>query len=189
MQPLLAHSLLHHAPISYDVTFPPSTRTVFDSNTRLPASTRSLAQPATEPPTRTKVLLKSDKLPWIIPVTASSPLPGRTGLYISPSQSRSRSPSRSARPVSTQDVLMALHIFLHAPVTAGEWASLGHGSKKQRKITMAYEERCVKIGGGWEGGIRRIDWLCGRTKFVGIEIDRSNYRSGDVVGRLSFRKA
>jgi hypothetical protein len=189
MHPLIAHSLLHHAPISYDVTFPPSSRTVLDRNTRLPVSPHSLTQPATDPPTTSRVLLKSDKLPWTIPVIASSPYPSESGFYISPSKSRSRSPSRSARPVSTQDVLMALHISLHAPVTPDEWAALGHGSKKQRKVTRAYEERCVKTGGGWEGGVRRIDWLCGKSRFVGVEIDRLGDHSGDVVGRLVFSRA
>lgn len=84
---------------------------------------------------------------------------------------------------------MALHLSLHSPITPSEWASLGHGSKKQRKVTRAYEERCVKMGGGWEGGVRRIDWLGGKTRFVGIEIERSSDGGVDVVGKLVWAKA
>lgn len=40
----------------------------------------------------------------------------------------------------------------------------------QRQISHAYEQRCVKLGGGWETGVRRIDWLDGRTRLVGIEM-------------------
>jgi hypothetical protein len=85
-------------------------------------------------------------------------------------------------------MLVALHVFLHVPITPHEWASLGHGSRKQKKITRSYEERCVKMGGGWEGGVKRIDWLRGKTRFMGVEVDSIGER-GEVIGRMVFGKA
>ncbi|KAJ6566198.1 hypothetical protein B0H19DRAFT_940217 [Mycena capillaripes] len=35
---------------------------------------------------------------------------------------------------------------------------------------MSSRQRCIKVGGGWEAGVRRIDWLHGRTRLVGIEM-------------------
>ena len=41
------------------------------------------------------------------------------------------------------------------------------------------------MGGGWEGGVRRVDWLGSKTHFVGVEIDKSN-EAGENVGKLVF---
>jgi hypothetical protein len=56
----------------------------------------------------------------------------------------------------------------------------------QRKVADAYERRCTRMGGGWEGGVRRIDWLGRKTRLVGIEVERTV--EGGSVGRLVFRK-
>jgi len=40
------------------------------------------------------------------------------------------------------------------------------------------------MGGGWEGGVRRIDWLGEKTNLVGVEVDKSAGRS---VGKLVFK--
>jgi hypothetical protein len=76
--------------------------------------------------------------------------------------------------------------MLMVSVTGKEWCSLGHGSRLQRKVAKAYEERCTKLRGGWDGGVRRIDWLCGKTRLVGIEVENSV--AGGVVAKLIFKK-
>lgn len=88
--------------------------------------------------------------------------------------------------ITNLDVLYAIHTTLLTPITPEEWEELGHGSKAQLKVTKAYEERCVRMGGGWEGGVRRVDWLGGKTRLVGVEVDKSE---GKGVGKLVFGKA
>jgi hypothetical protein len=93
---------------------------------------------------------------------------------------RARPPSVA---VSVMDVLRALHSALHAPVTRGEYDELQPGSPRERKVVKAYEERCVRLGAGgggedgrgggadlWSQGVKRIDWLKGRTRFVGLRV-------------------
>jgi hypothetical protein len=38
------------------------------------------------------------------------------------------------------------------------------------------------MGGGWEGGVRRVDWLHGKTQMVGVEMDKNR----SAVGKLVF---
>lgn len=85
------------------------------------------------------------------------------------------------------DVLYAVHTTLMIPVTPEEWEALGQGSRAQQKVTRAYERRCTRMGGGWEGGVRRVDWLGEKTQLVGVEVDRSGGGSG--TGKLVFAKA
>lgn len=85
------------------------------------------------------------------------------------------------------DVLYAVHTMLQTPIIPEEWESLGHGSRAQQKVTKAYEKRCTRMGGGWEGGVRRIDWLGDKTQLVGIEVDKS--AGGGGSGKLVFAKA
>lgn len=181
MHPLFAHSLLHHAPIQYDVGRAPSARTVLDCTTHSPVPAHTLAQPATDPPTAApdQVVLRSHKFPWTIVVKASSPS--------SSNKKIKRSNSRSSVPgtvITNLDVLYAIHTTLLARVTPEEWEALGNGSKAQRKVTRAYEKRC-SVMGDWEGGVRRVDWLGGKTHLIGVEVDRS---SGGGVGKLVFAR-
>ena len=81
-------------------------------------------------------------------------------------------------------MLYAVHSTLMTPVTPEEWHSLGEGSRAQRHVAEAYKERCTRMGGGWEGGVRRVDWLGTKTHLVGVEIDKSN--EGENVGKLVF---
>ena len=41
------------------------------------------------------------------------------------------------------------------------------------------------MGGGWEGGVRRVDWLGSKTHLIGVEIDKST-EGGENVGKLVF---
>lgn len=182
MHPLLATTRLHSAPISYDVLYTPSTRTVIDRTTQMAVPTHTLSQPATEPPTPTsaRIVLRSDKFPWPVVVGPSASKSGPR-FYLGSSDKSNRSA------ITNLDLLYALHTTLLTRVTPQEWESLGHGSRAQRKVTEAYEKRCQRMGGGWEGGVRRIDWLHGKTKLVGVEIEK--YGQGHGMGKLVFGRA
>ncbi|KAF8267143.1 hypothetical protein EI94DRAFT_1731310, partial [Lactarius quietus] len=150
MHPVLSYTRLHHAPISYDIAFTPSARTVVDRTIHAPVPALTLAQPATEPPipASSRLVLRSPKLPWTVAVGPIA--------------------------LTNLDVLYAVHTTLMTRVTPEEWAALGEGSKAQRRVAEAYKQRCTRMGGGWEGGIRRVDWLGSKTHLVGVEIDKSN---------------
>lgn len=180
MHPLLAYSRLHHAPIFYDITYTPSSRTVLDRHTHNPVPTHTLSQPATDPPTLNQLVLKSDKFPW--PIVAASSMTKSTGarFYLGGSS------RKAGTPVTNLDVLYAVHSTLSSRITQEEWEALGHGSRAQRKITRAYEKRCIKMGGGWDGGVRRIDFLGEKTRLVGVEVDKSASNGG--AGKLVFSK-
>lgn len=177
MHPLLAATRLHSAPISYDILFTPSTRTVLDRTTHLAIPPHTLSQPATEPPRSSSIVLRSHKFPWTVLVKPSQ---GSSRFYIGSGKSTSSV-------ITNLDILYALHSTLMTRITPQEWESLGHGSRAQRKVTRAYEKRCTRMGGGWEGGVRRVDWLGEKTRLVGVEVDRHAPNGG--MGKLVFGKA
>lgn len=129
----------------------------------------------------TTFVLKSRNFPW--EVVASSLRTGKTKLSPSSLVGEANTP-----PVTNLDVLHAVHITLAGRVTPQEWMALGHQSHAQMEISRAYERRCVRMGGGWDEGVRRIDYLRGKTYLVGVELEKS--AGGEsVVGRLVFAKA
>jgi hypothetical protein len=91
---------------------------------------------------------------------------------------------KTAAALTNLDVLYAVHTTLMTRVTHEEWHSLGEGSLEQRHISEAYRKRCTRMG-GWEGGVRRLDWLGSETHLVGVKIDKGN-EAGKHVGRLVF---
>ncbi|KAJ7466443.1 hypothetical protein FB451DRAFT_1137957 [Mycena latifolia] len=165
MHPLFEYTHLDHAPISCDIAYPPSPRSVLDRRTRTPIPDDTLDEPATEPARYTQLVLKCDLFPWEVVVR-----PGTGSPRPSPSSPSKRYPFTRRHPITNRDVLFALYNALAERATADEWASLGARSRAQRRISHAYEQRCVKLGGGWEAGVRRIDWLDGRTRLVGIAL-------------------
>lgn len=190
MHPLLAYTRLHHAPISYDISFTPSARTVLDRTIHSPVPAHTLAQPATEPPTpaSARLVLRSHKFPWLVvvgPVGSSASSSPSSNFYLGSGSGKS---SRSNACLTNLDVLYAVHTTLMTRVTPEEWEHLGYGSKAQRKVAAAYEKRCQRMGGGWEGGVRRLDWLGSKTRFVGVEVDKGAVAGGSV-GKLVFGKA
>ncbi|SJL12007.1 uncharacterized protein ARMOST_15423 [Armillaria ostoyae] len=159
MHPLLASSRHHPAPIWYDVIFTPSSKSVVDRKTRTPIPAHTLSQPATDPAKPDKLVLRSNKLPWPVVVHADGKI------------------------ITNLDLLCAVHRTLSTRVTHREWEALGHGTHAQLKAARAYETRCKKLGGGWDGGVRRIDWLGEKTFLIGVEVDKST-----GVGKLVFGK-
>jgi hypothetical protein len=182
MHPVLSHTRLHHAPIYYDVAFTPSARTVVDRTQHSPFPAVTLAQPATEPPipASSRLVLRSPKLPWVVAV---GPIGSPPSFFIGKDGEKRKTKSSAA--LTNLDVLYAVHSTLMTCVTPEEWHSLGEGSRAQRRVAEAYKERCTRMGGGWEGGVRRVDWLGSKTHLVGVEIDKSN-EAGENIGKLVF---
>ncbi|KIL59118.1 hypothetical protein M378DRAFT_180970 [Amanita muscaria Koide BX008] len=193
MHPLLAYSRLHRPPICFDVTYAPSSCAVLDRSTLNPVPPHTLTQPATEPPTYSRLVLRCDKLPWPVVVNSQTesyqapPANGRKFYIGSSSSSSSHSRRNSSAAITNLDILFALHSTLSVRVTSTEWEALGKGSRAQRKVTRAYEKRCQKMGGGWEGGVRRLDYLGQKKILVGIELDKTSNDNGGT-GKLVFGK-
>ncbi len=177
MHPLLAASRFHDAPIAYDVTFPPSSLSVVDRHTRSAVPTHTLAQPATDPPTFTELVMWCDKFPWHVVVLPSS----KVGKFY---LGNALTIPTEAQPISNMDLIYALHSTLAVRVTHEEWKALGDGSSAQHRVTRAYERRCSKTGGGWDEGVRRIDWLGHKVQLIGIEVDRNAPAGG--IAKLIF---
>ncbi|KAJ3765008.1 hypothetical protein EV361DRAFT_876245 [Lentinula raphanica] len=188
MHPLLAASQFSRAPICYDVSRPPSPQTIVDRSTRSAIPTHTLNQPATEPPTLSRLVLRSHKFPWPIVVDAGCSSQKKTvpKFYLGGSSPTSSHHHSSSHFVSCADVLHAIHVTLAHPATPEEWDALGSGSHAQRKISRAYDRRCRSLGSGWDGGIRRVDWLGDKSRLVGVEVDRD---SASSVGSLVFGRS
>lgn len=98
-----------------------------------------------------------------------------------------RHPSKSGgNTVTILDVLHAIHTTLMIRVTQEEWDALGKQSRAQRKVAAAYERRCTRMGGGWENGVRRIDWLGQKTIMAGVDVENVAAHGGE--GKLVFAK-
>ncbi|KAH8824562.1 hypothetical protein DL96DRAFT_1467994 [Flagelloscypha sp. PMI_526] len=186
MHPVLAYTKQSQAPISYDVTYPPSSHTVVDRNTRASVPKHTLQESATDPITVSTLVLTSDKLPWPVVVRSrrgsSSSSKSSAKFYIGERTTPS-DPTSSSTYVTNNDVLRSLHDNLYTRVTQEEWDALGSGSLKQKRVWKTYEARCQNAGGGHPAGVRRIDYLGEKTRLVGIEVDRSS-----EGGRLVFAR-
>ncbi|KAK0203293.1 hypothetical protein DFS33DRAFT_1263604, partial [Desarmillaria ectypa] len=79
-----------------------------------------------------------------------------------------------------------IYCALWIQVKREEWDALGHGTHARLKAVRAYETRCTKLGGDWDGSIRRIDWVCEKTCLVGVEVDNSGSEHGVV--KVMFKK-
>lgn len=145
--------------LGFDLAFPPSHLITPDSpsisSDRSSVSSHSVqsidlalfSEPAIYPPTPS-IILQTEALPWSITVTAGSTF------------------------VTLYDILQALHSSLRLQVTKTEWASFSRGS--QDVIFTSFLERVDGFSGRIKRekqlgkGVRRLDFLVGRTKFFGI---------------------
>ncbi|KAI3606141.1 hypothetical protein WG66_003940 [Moniliophthora roreri] len=190
MHPLLAASHRSRAPISYDVMFAPSSRTIVDRSTRTSVPSHTLQQPATDPPTAGRLVLRSDKFPWSVIVQAGISSASVSSQFQTPRSAAKfyleGANSSSKGTVSNLDLIHAIHTTLYTRMTKEEWDALGAGSRAQRKVTKAYETRCRATGGGWDQGVKRIDWLGGKTRLIGVEVDKAVSDTG--VAKLVFGK-
>ncbi|KAG6896077.1 hypothetical protein C0992_010451 [Termitomyces sp. T32_za158] len=179
--------------LAYDVSSPPCPSSLTITRT-LPCTTETsacskmtlgphminttLSEPATVPPTTSQLVLTSPMFPWEV---------------VASSARKNTSPNASSvsiamvRHMTNLDVLHAIHQTLAARVLPEEWASLS-GSEKKR-VLKAYERRCIQADGGWDEGVRRVDYLCGKTLLVGIEFVKGKEKDGvepSVKGKMVF---
>ncbi|THU97565.1 hypothetical protein K435DRAFT_777991 [Dendrothele bispora CBS 962.96] len=197
MHPLLASNAHTHAPISYDVIFPPSRETVVDRTTLSSVPSHLLKEPATEPSTIDRLLLKSEWLPdeWGVLATPG----GRSSMIDSPHSTNKKffigefgpvGADSSSTGITNFDVLYAVYVTLQQKITREEWDELGrsdHGPRGQRHAVKAYERRCRLLGGGWDEGVKRVDWLGERTKLSGVVADKNENPLGKA--NLVFSRA
>ncbi|KAF9783810.1 hypothetical protein BJ322DRAFT_881242 [Thelephora terrestris] len=146
--------------LCFDLAFPPSYLLVSESpsfgsgrSSTSSGSTGSvsnlllLSEPAICSAFSTIILL-TEALPWSVTVTARSTF------------------------VTLFDVLQSLHSSLRRQVTKAEWASLPRAS--QEVIAASFHKRVggfsdrVKRDKQSKKGVRRLDFLVGRTRFFGI---------------------
>ncbi|KAJ6473382.1 hypothetical protein C8R47DRAFT_1076674 [Mycena vitilis] len=179
MHPLFEYTHLDHAPVSCDVLYPPSSRSILDRSTRESIPYETLDEPATEPAVYSQLVLKCELFPWevIVHPNAAGTAPAKSARF----------PFTRRRPVTNLDVLFALYDALSERLTEDEWVRLGNKSRAQRRISHAYEQRCITLGGGWDAGVRRIDWLDGHTRLVGIEMVPSKHGVAPDVAMLVFK--
>ncbi|KAG6849236.1 hypothetical protein H0H93_010252 [Arthromyces matolae] len=187
--------------LSYDIASPPSlysvaiTRTTpldksSNGNSVRPSRTTlgprmittTLAEPATVPPTMSQLILTSSKFPWEVVATSA-----RKGSVSTCSPNASSESIALARHITNLDVLHSIHLTLAARVLPEEWAALSSAQKK--RVLKAYEQRCVRTEGGWDEGVRRLDYLCGSTVLVGIEfpgVDERGDEDKPARGKMVF---
>ncbi|CAK5284587.1 unnamed protein product [Mycena citricolor] len=156
--------LFHHAPLSYDIAFPPSKQTILRRGARDPIPIEVLDEPATEPPMYTELVLHCAHFPWDIVVHPHTAIEAPASRRCGPRMP----PRRRKTPITNLDIVCAVHDALSGRASGDEWGRLS--TKVQRRISRSYEARCVQTGGGWDAGVRKIDWLEGRTRLVGIEM-------------------
>jgi hypothetical protein len=114
-------------------------------------SPRALLEPASEPPLAF-IHISSQHLPWSCKVHASN------GRY-----------------VTVSDVLESLYRSLRVNITQSEFQTM-LPDKERRRATRAYEDRYRRYRGkAYEdekrGGMKRVDFLMGRTRFGGLSLD------------------
>ena len=144
--PVRAHPLLDTSAVTYDLMDHPSTITTHNNYS---LSTRTLHEQATTPPL-SFLTISSIHLPWTIKVYASN------GSY-----------------VTIEDVFDSIYRTLRTNITSAEF-NMFSTQNDQRRATRAYEQRYRRLRNNKayenekRGGMKRVDFLMGHTKFLGI---------------------
>ncbi|KAL0573015.1 hypothetical protein V5O48_008942 [Marasmius crinis-equi] len=145
MQSIRAHNLLGYSrqpALNFDVRLSISHLTSRYSS----LSTLLLAEPAVTPAV-SSLVLTTHRLPWSITIYPSN------GYY-----------------VTVRDVLDAIYHALRKNVSHSEY----HSQRDQVRINEAYQRRYGRIRDYYasreekKGGVKRVDFLCGRTRFTGL---------------------
>uniref|UniRef100_A0A8H7Y8Z0 DUF6699 domain-containing protein n=1 Tax=Psilocybe cubensis TaxID=181762 RepID=A0A8H7Y8Z0_PSICU len=143
------HPYLEPNAVSWDIVDHPSTM----SRHHHPVSSRALCEAATSHPLASMKITCS-YLPWTIKVHASN------GSYI-----------------TLEDVFDAIYRSLRTNISQSEFNSLPSESD-QRRATRAYEQRYRRMRSSRHyeeekrGGMKRVDFLMGRSRFLGISAGR-----------------
>ncbi|KAF8896301.1 hypothetical protein BD779DRAFT_1796716 [Infundibulicybe gibba] len=145
MHPVLEYNPAGRPRLTFDVSLPPQHIT-FAPHPRAPPV--SPADPAHYPPTQRLVLA----LPRWLPKEWAHALNCPAG-------------------VTLGVVLAGVHALLRTPVCAAEFA--GFARAAQEGAAEAFRARAARAGGAGhgrelEGGVRRVDFLGARTRFVGL---------------------
>ncbi|KAI5115749.1 hypothetical protein M0805_002343 [Coniferiporia weirii] len=163
-----------HAPSHLNILAPPSSSLLASLTRRrtvpTPVPAHTLALPATRPFVP-ELHLALPTLPGVPPGWAV--------------RAMSMGDTESARTALTNlDVLHAVYAALRTPASRREWDALGAGSTAQKRVAEAYKRRCETLGSQreWDAGVRRVDFLCGRTVLWGVEC------RADGVCELVFAK-
>lgn len=142
-----------------------------------PVQAHTLALPATRP--------FVPELTLAFPAMPGVPADWSVRAVSRSSATSSNDPSAAARTALTNlDVIHAVYSTLRAPVSRREWEALGGGSSAQKRVAEAYKSRCEELRDPreWDAGVRRSDFLCGRTVFWGVDC------RADGVCELVFSK-
>ena len=140
------HPMLDKSAVTYDLSEHPCTiiRNYSFSN-------RTFREPATTPP-RPFLTITSRHLPWTIKVYSSN------GVY-----------------VTVEDVFDSIYRTLRTNITGTEFNLLSKQDDQRRATTRAYEKRYRQLRANTtayeaekRGGMKRVDFLMGRTKFLGL---------------------
>ncbi|KAH6908451.1 hypothetical protein BKA70DRAFT_1279764 [Coprinopsis sp. MPI-PUGE-AT-0042] len=135
-----------HPPIHYNLLDPPTSASRHQRS--LPH--HSLSEPATNPPL-SSLTIKSENLPWHLRIVPSS--------------------SRVAY-VTVQDVIDQLYGTLRSNIGQSDYDRMGSAERKM--AIRAYEDRYRRFRERREyeyekaGGMKRIDMLMSRTRFIGL---------------------
>ena len=113
-------------------------------------------------PTVSFLSITTPHLPWKIRLAAQALSPFPSASY-----------HHAPLPYFTvQDVLNGIHMSLRKYVTLEEYESLAQDREYRAEVMAAYRRRRRQETGGKPGaqeGMRRVDWLAGRTVFEGLE--------------------
>jgi hypothetical protein len=141
-------------------------------------SAEEMREPATHP-SLTRLRIICDLIPnWPIDLEFRQPSPAPYSPY-SPNQFAYQQPPPPP-PISLGDILVAIHQAMHRRITQVDFDKLRR--QDSRAITQAYYMRCGMSEYEKAQGVKRIDFLLGRTKMVGLV--RSAVENGREVMRL-----
>ncbi|KAF9255130.1 hypothetical protein L218DRAFT_366393 [Marasmius fiardii PR-910] len=142
---LLAYSGSHHPLLNFDVTLPISAMTA-----RYHPLPSSLLSESALSPAVPSLVLTTHHLPWSITIYPSN-----------------------LNYVTVRDVLEGIYRVLRKNVSHNEYGWIT-SHKEQSRVNEAYERRYSRIRDysasreEKQGGVRRVDFLRGRTRFMGI---------------------
>ncbi|KAF8972634.1 hypothetical protein BDZ97DRAFT_847973 [Flammula alnicola] len=145
LNPIISHHPNRSISLIYDLRVNPTTGydLRFQSSKRSPNAV-DLYQLATSPPT-SRLLIWHNKLPWYIKVEASNP-----------------------NGVTVQDVLLGIYEGLRRPIGHHEYYTVELTPEDREMLGLVFQKRCRGDPDEISGGVRRVDFLRGEVRFIGL---------------------